>query len=56
MTKQGVSLQLANLCESLSGIDIPVLTFGRGKECVLISARVHPGETNGSWVMDGIMR
>lgn len=39
----GAMLQVNNLCESLSGVDIPVITFGRGRQQVLISARTHPG-------------
>ena len=25
------------------------------KRCVVVSARVHPGETNGSWMMKGLL-
>lgn len=26
------------------------------KKFIVISARIHPGETSGSWVMDGILQ
>lgn len=28
----------------------------RGKKIVLITARLHPGETQGSWMMHGLMK
>ena len=49
------------LCKSLSGLEVPLLTItdveatGR-KEHVIMSARVHPGETHGSWMMEGFLR
>jgi hypothetical protein len=48
-TRSRVVFKLSVMCESLSGLDIPVLSFGSGKQCLLISARTHPGESNGSW-------
>ncbi|XP_036431827.1 cytosolic carboxypeptidase 3-like [Colossoma macropomum] len=51
------------LCRSLAGNLVPVVTItnpNRDKEApakpaVVLSARIHPGETNSSWVMKGIL-
>jgi predicted deacylase len=44
-----------SLTKSLSGLDVPVLTFGTGTRTVVIVGRVHPGETNSSWVIHGLL-
>lgn len=54
------------LCQTLSGLDCELLTITadaavagatalEGKRCVVISARVHPGEVPASWMMRGML-
>ncbi|XP_050542005.1 cytosolic carboxypeptidase 4-like isoform X2 [Daktulosphaira vitifoliae] len=50
------------LCRSLNNNDVPILTITskenneqpiKNREIVYLTSRVHPGETNSSWVIDG---
>ncbi|XP_061628813.1 cytosolic carboxypeptidase 2 [Phyllopteryx taeniolatus] len=53
------------LCHSLAGNAVYVLTVtsragdqedeGKTKRAVVVTARVHPGETNASWLMEGFL-
>ncbi|KAG2436433.1 hypothetical protein HXX76_006736 [Chlamydomonas incerta] len=54
----------STLCYSLSGLRTELLTITdwgapmeavRQRECIFITARVHPGETCASWIMQGIL-
>ncbi|KAJ9507713.1 hypothetical protein QJQ45_019104, partial [Haematococcus lacustris] len=57
-------LQRSQLCTSLAGNSVDLLTITahtdrpevmRRRRGVLISARVHPGESNSSWMMKGLL-
>ena len=45
----------------MGGLDIPLLTItdprvkNKDKKCVLVSARIHPGESNGSYMVKGFL-
>ena len=49
------------LCKTLGGLDCDVLTVTnfdiprRWKKSIVVSARVHPGEANASWICHGIL-
>uniref|UniRef100_A0A8C8C7K1 Peptidase M14 domain-containing protein n=1 Tax=Oncorhynchus tshawytscha TaxID=74940 RepID=A0A8C8C7K1_ONCTS len=55
--------KVRTLCRSLAGNLVPVLTVTNPshredrihKPAVVLTARIHPGETNSSWVMRGIL-
>ncbi|XP_019354333.1 cytosolic carboxypeptidase 2 isoform X8 [Alligator mississippiensis] len=56
--------KLRALCQSLAGNTVYLLTItspsrnpdeAAAKKAVVLSARVHPGETSGSWVMRGFL-
>ncbi|XP_045147052.1 cytosolic carboxypeptidase 2 [Echinops telfairi] len=56
--------KLRTLCRSLAGNTVYLLTItnpsrspqeAAAKKAVVFSARVHPGESNGSWIMKGFL-
>lgn len=52
------------LCKTLAGNNCDYLTItsrerkdnAAMRRCIVISARVHPGETVGSWMMRGVLK
>lgn len=59
---EGKTLLRDTLCKSLSGVEIPILTISdlatnnHNKEFIIITCRVHSGETSASWMMEGFIR
>ena len=56
--------ETSSLTVSLGGIQVPVFTITdfnhtkneeARKKVLVITGRVHPGETNGSWIVHGII-
>ncbi|XP_068626632.1 cytosolic carboxypeptidase 1-like [Battus philenor] len=61
----GTYLRAEPLCYSLNNNEVPLLTITADdstsnpivdRDIIFLSARVHPGESNSSWVMDGTLR
>jgi len=49
------------LGQSLTGVDIPILMVGnqdseKSKPVVVMTGRVHPGESNGSLILSSLMK
>jgi len=45
------------LTKTAAGVEVPVLTFGAAnRRTIIITARVHPGESNSSFVMEGFLK
>ena len=52
------------MCSSLSGLDLPLLTVtdytdnckNNDKLLAIITGRVHPGESNSSWMVEGFIK
>ena len=52
------------MCSSLSGLDLPVLTItdyydsckNSNKLLAIVTGRVHPGESNSSWMVEGFIK
>ncbi|CAD8070828.1 unnamed protein product [Paramecium sonneborni] len=59
MQKNCNYVEKTTFCESLSGVQLPLYTFSNGncqnQKCMIIQSRIHPGESNGSWVMQGLL-
>jgi hypothetical protein len=57
--------ETSSLSVSLGGIQVPIFTVTdfnhtkkeeARKKVLVITGRVHPGETNGSWIVHGIIQ
>ncbi|XP_060808390.1 cytosolic carboxypeptidase 1 isoform X2 [Amyelois transitella] len=60
----GAYLRAEPLCYSLNSNEVPLLTISSedtpsspiaDREIIFLTSRVHPGESNASWVMDGTL-
>lgn len=58
-------VETSSLATTLAGMEVPMLTITdfshtRGEELrkkvIVITGRVHPGETNASWIVHGIIK
>jgi len=58
--KSNPLLTVSSLCESFSGLDVPLLQISkeqsRAKTNLIIAARIHPGETNSSHMLEGLVK
>ena len=54
-------MKIEALCKTVTGIKVPLLTVtdftipNNKKQVIFINARVHPGEPQSSWLMEGIL-
>jgi hypothetical protein len=53
------------LAKSLSGLEIPLITITdfenieiplNKRKIIIITSRIHPGESNSSWMMEGFLK
>ncbi|CAB3363491.1 Hypothetical predicted protein [Cloeon dipterum] len=60
-----ILFKVQQLCYSLNDNEVPVLTVTnhdsasspmQDREIVILSCRVHPGESNSSWVLEGLLQ
>jgi hypothetical protein len=59
------TLRVETLCTTIAGHAVPLLSISnyravapdelRARQVVVLTARVHPGETNASWMVDGVV-
>ncbi|NNE42035.1 MAG: carboxypeptidase family protein [Marinicaulis sp.] len=54
-TKKSAALEHAIIGQTLDGQDIDYFKFGEGEKQLWVIARQHPGETMGSWWMEGFL-
>jgi len=60
----GPMLKRETLCKTVGGVDVDLLTIAdkeapiplEERQVAVITARVHPGEANASWMMRGVMQ
>lgn len=59
---QKVDFKQETLCKTLTGLSVPIITINGAAahspnhSYIIINARTHPGESSGSWVLDGLLQ
>jgi cytosolic carboxypeptidase protein 2/3 len=60
-----VRMRRTTLCRTLAGNEVPLITVTapikqaaelRRRPAIVMTGRVHPGESNGSYIMEGVLR
>jgi cytosolic carboxypeptidase protein 2/3 len=60
-----VRMRRTTLCRTLAGNEVPLITVTapikhvaelRRRPAIVLTGRVHPGESNGSYIMEGVLR
>ncbi|XP_054277494.1 cytosolic carboxypeptidase 1-like isoform X1 [Macrosteles quadrilineatus] len=63
--RESVYLRAESLCQTLNFNETPVVTITapssyrnpiQDREVIFLTARVHPGECNSSWIMEGVLQ
>ena len=58
-------VETTNITTSLGGLDVPMFTItdfshtneeAQRKKVIVMTGRVHPGETNASWIVHGVIK
>lgn len=53
-------VKVSSACESFSGLELPLISISNGssqkKTNIIMTARIHPGETNSSHMLEGFIR